>query len=217
MTGQIERGRSGVPAVKPGAPLIGILVDRSGSMAMCLNEMQSGLNEFVREQASQPGDAAVMLSQFDTVYETVWPMQPAATAPQYRLSPRGRTALLDAIGEFVGDISDTLGDDEQYRPVICCIVTDGATNADKEWTRQAVTDTIAYWRDNYDWQFVFLGANIDAVTTASSFGIPKAHALTFDVKRGKRSYGLLSEHVNTLRAGHDAAFTDQQRRRAIEP
>jgi hypothetical protein len=217
MTGQIERGRGGLPDVKPGAPLIGILCDRSGSMAACLDEMQSGLNEFVREQAAQPGDAAVMLSQFDTMYETVWPMQPARTAPYYRLSPRGRTALLDAIGEFVGDISDTLGDDEQYRPVICCIVTDGAENASKEWTRQAVADTIAYWRDNYDWQFVFLGANIDAVVTAGTFGIPAEHALTFNTKRGKRSYALLSEHVNTLRAGHDAAFTEQQRRKAIEP
>lgn len=204
------------PAVKPGAPLIGILVDRSGSMATCLAGMQSGLNDFVREQAGQAGDAAVMLSQFDTEYETVWPMMPAAAAPAYRLSPRGRTALLDSIGEFMDDVAGELGHDEQYRPVIVCIVTDGAENASKEWDRRAVKERIAYWHDNYEWQFVFLGANIDAVAEAGRVGIPKDSALTFNTARAAESYRLLGKHVNALRAGQAAKFTDEDRRKAIE-
>jgi hypothetical protein len=213
---EILQQRAGNPAVKDGAPLIGILVDRSGSMASCLDGMQAGLNDFVREQANLPGDAAVMLAQFDTIYERVWPMQPARSAPAYRLSPRGRTALLDAIGEFVTEIGETLADDQQYRPVVCCIVTDGLENASKEWTRTAVDEVIRYWRENYRWSFVFLGANMDAIAEAGSFGIPEGSALTFDTRNAKRSYALLSKHVTELRAGHAAAFSAIDRRRAIE-
>lgn len=205
----------GNPSVVDGAPLIGILVDRSGSMAGCLDDMELGLNEFVREQAELPGDAAVMLSQFDTLYESVWPIRPAKGAPAYRLQPRGRTALLDAIGEFINEIADTLGHDETYRPVIACIVTDGLENASKEWTRPAVNDLIRYWRDTYRWSFVFLGANMDAVAEASTFGISKNAALTFDTHHARGSFQVLSRHVRELRAGQAAAFTEQDRRKAI--
>lgn len=218
MTGEVKPAREirrGNPSVRDGAPLIGILVDRSGSMASCLDGMQTGLNEFVREQAELPGDAAVMLSQFDTLYESVWPIRPAKGAPAYQLQPRGRTALLDAIGEFVNEVADTLGEDERYRPVIACIVTDGLENASKEWTRPAVRDLIAYWRDNYRWSFVFLGANMDAVAEAGGFGIGKNAALTFDTRHARASYRVLSRHVRELRAGHAASFTEQDRRKAI--
>jgi hypothetical protein len=203
-----------VPA-RQGATLIAALVDRSGSMAMCLAPMETGLNDFVRDQAGLPGGAAITLAQFDTVYELVWPMQDIAGAPRYKLQPRGQTAMLDAIGEFITEIADQLGDDTEWRKVVCVIVTDGAENASKEWTRDAITDLIAYWRDSYQWEFVFLGANIDAVATAESFGIPKDSALTFDVKHTKASCALLTKHVGTLRAGRPAGFTEQDRRKAL--
>ena len=199
-----------VPA-RQGDTLIAALVDRSGSMGTCRAPMEDGLNGFI---ADQPG-AAVMLAQFDDFYELVWPLQAIEGAGRYTLVPRGRTAMLDAVGEFITEVADALGDDTEWRKVICVIVTDGAENASKEWDRQAVTDLIAYWRDSYQWEFVFLGANIDAVATAKTVGIPKDSALTFDTKAARASYQVLSKTVTAIRDSKPAGFTEQDRRRAI--
>lgn len=201
--------------VPPGGTLIGVLVDRSGSMAVNLRDMQAGLNDFIDSQARQPG-AAVMLAEFDSTYEVVWPMRPLTRpAPRYTLVPRGQTALLDGIGRFIGDINDTLGDETEYRPVIVCVITDGAENSSKEWDRPAVRAWVNHQRDVYRWEFVFLGANIDAILEGESLGVPRESTLTYDTKHAKRTYELLDKHVSTLRAGHTAAFTDADRRKAI--
>jgi uncharacterized protein YegL len=201
----------------PGAPLIALLVDRSGSMVTALDEMQAGLNDFVAEQAELPGDAALMLAQFDTVYQILWPMRSIKGAPTYRLEPRGRTALCDAIGSFINDINERLAAETTYRPVVCVILTDGKENASQEWDRASCREWIHHMREHYHWQFVFLGANLDAEAEATTFGIPVENALTFDVRRGRRSYALLSRHVATLRAGQRAIFSADDRRKAIEP
>lgn len=201
--------------VIPGSTLVAVLVDRSGSMATAHDEMESGLNDFIRDQAALPGDAALMLGQFDNQYEVVWPIQPIKGAPHYSLKPRGGTALLDGIGMFIGDVNETLAQENTYRPVVMCIVTDGAENASKEWDLESVQAWIAHQREVYGWQFVFLGANLDAVKTAAKFGIPTNSALTFNTSRGKASYQLLHEYVAKVRSGRKAEFTPDDRQKAI--
>lgn len=203
-----------VPAPQ-GAPLIAALVDRSGSMQSCRAAMEDGLNGFIADQAGRPGGAAVTLAQFDTTYENVWPVQDIAGAPRYALVPRGQTAMLDAVGEFITETADALGDDTEWRKVICVIVTDGMENASKEWTRDAVADLIYYWRESYRWEFIFLGANIDAVKTANTFGIPEDSALTFDTKHAKQTYQVLGKTVTAIRDSKPAGFTEQDRRKAL--
>jgi uncharacterized protein YegL len=198
-----------------GATLIGVLVDRSGSMAECLAGSQEGLNAFIREQASRPGGADVTLAQFDHVFEEVWPLMPIEKAPQYYLMPRGGTALHDAIGEFISSIGEQLASDPTYRPVVIAILTDGDENSSKEWTKDTVRAQIAYWREYYGWRFIFLGANIDAVFEGEKLGIPKELAMTYDTRSAKQTYSLLSKVVTDIRAGNDAEFTEQDRRKAL--
>ena len=202
--------------VPVGATLVALLVDRSGSMAQCRDEMESGLNDFVADQAALPSAAALMLGQFDDRYEVVWPMRPISGAPRYTLRPSGRTALYDAVGKYITDVNETLSQENTYRPVVCCIITDGAENASKEWSREAVQKWIEHMRTVYGWTFVFLGANIDAVKTGTGMGIPPEHALTFDTAHGKGSYQLLSKHVAEVRNGRRAEFSADDRRKAIE-
>ena len=204
--------------VPAGATLVAVLVDRSGSMAQCRDEMESGLNNFVVDQASLPSAAALMLAEFDDRYEIVWPMQPISVAEgrHYYLRPGGRTALYDAVGRYITDINERLSKDNTYRPVVVCIITDGAENASKEWTREAVQKWIEHMRSVYGWTFVFLGANIDAVKTGTGMGIPQENALTFDTSRGKQSYQLLSDHVRAVRDGRRAEFSADDRKKAIE-
>jgi len=203
-----------IPA-RQGATLIAALVDRSGSMSICRTEMEAGLNAFIDDQRAIPGGAAVTLAQFDTEYEQVWPVQDIAGAPHYVLKPRGGTALYDAMGEFINDTSDALGNDTEYRKVVCVVVTDGDENGSKEWTKDAISDLIYYWRENYHWEFIFLGAGFDAVKMAEGFGVPKDSALKFDTKHARASYQVLSKHVGTLRAGKPAEFTTDDRRKAL--
>jgi uncharacterized protein YegL len=202
--------------VRAGAPLIALLVDRSGSMASCLVGMESGLNMFVARQAALPGDAAVMLAQFDDSYEVLWPMRPLRSAPRYRLAPRGGTALHDAIGHYLTDVEDVVSVERQARPVIVAIVTDGEENTSKEWTKQAVRARITQLRDVRGWTFVFLGANIDAVGVGATFGISAESALTFRTGNATQSYAALNRYVTQARAGHTAAFGPDDRRKAIE-
>lgn len=192
-----------------------MLVDRSGSMSRHQSEMEDGLNAFMLEQAGLPGDAGAMLAQFDDRYEVVWEMRPIDTVPPYRLAPRGGTALFDSIGRFIGDINEVLSLEEAYRPVVVCIVTDGQENASKEWKRAAVKEWIDHQRTVYRWEFVFLGANLDAVLEGESMGIPKDFALTFSTKRARESYRLLSRQVAALRAGNSSGFSDADRRKAL--
>jgi von Willebrand factor type A domain len=201
--------------VRGGAPLIAVLVDRSGSMAQSLAQMEDGLNDFIRDQVSLPGEAGVMLAQFDDRYETVWQMQPLRYAPQYHLKPRGGTALYDGIGRIIADVNEQLAQEDEHRPVVVVIVTDGHENGSKEWTLESVKSWIKYQMDVYQWQFIFLGANLDAVNLAGKFGIPAQAALTYDTRRGKTAYQLLSKQVGEVRRGNQAGFSDSDRRKAI--
>jgi uncharacterized protein YegL len=199
--------------------LIAVLVDRSGSMAQCRDDMEGGLNTFVESQASEPGDAEVTLAQFDTTYELVWPLGPINDAPKYTLMPRGCTALLDAMGRFITEVGEELAKrDEGDRPgkVIVCIVTDGLENSSVDWTRESVKTLVERQRDQWQWEFAFMGADIDAVQEAASVGIPQKSSLTFDKANARATYAMTNNYVSTLRVGGKAAFTDEDRKSAVK-
>jgi uncharacterized protein YegL len=198
--------------------LIAVLVDRSGSMAHWGDDMEGGLNAFVEHQAGEPGDAEITLAQFDTEYELVCPLGPIGDAPKYALVPRGGTALWDAMGRFVTEVGEQLAHrDEADRPgkVIVCIVTDGCENSSVEWTPERVKALVQRQRSQWQWEFVFLGADIDAVQEAASVGIPQESALTFDKANARHTYAMTSAFVSTVRGGRGAAFTDEDRESAV--
>lgn len=199
--------------------LIAVLVDRSGSMAQCRDDMEGGLNTFVENQAREPGDAEITLAQFDTKYELVWPLSPIKDAPKYTLIPRGCTALLDAIGRFITEVGEELAKrDEAGRPgkVIVCIVTDGLENSSVDWTRGRVKELVERQRDQWQWEFVFLGANMDAVQEGASVGIPQKSSLTWDKANAGLTYAMASDYVSTVRGGGKAAFSEEDRKSAVK-
>jgi uncharacterized protein YegL len=198
--------------------LIAVLVDRSGSMAHWGDDMQGGLNAFVENQAAEPGDAEITLAQFDTEYELLWPLGPICEAPEYALIPRGGTALWDAMGRFITEVGEQLSErDEGDRPgrVIVCIVTDGFENSSVEWTPQRVKALVERQHSQWQWEFMFLGADIDAVQEGASVGIPQKSALTFDKANAGFTYAAAGAYVSTVRGGGDAAFTDEDRASAV--
>ena len=199
--------------------LIAVLVDRSGSMAQWREDMEGGLNAFVESQASEPGDAEITLAQFDTKYELVWPLCAIKDAPKYTLTPRGCTALLDAMGRFITEVGEELAKrDEADRPgkVIVCIVTDGLENSSKDWTRDKVKALVEQQCSQWGWEFVFLGADMDAVQEGASLGIPQTSSLTFDKANARLTYAMASDYVSTVRGGRKAAFSEQDRKSAVQ-
>jgi hypothetical protein len=164
---------------------ITIILDRSGSMASVAHDTIGGFNRFVEDQKGGHGEAALTLVQFDNQYEVVYAGTPIADVPVMTgetFVPRGSTALLDAIGRTIDDTGRRLASlPEAQRPetVIIVIITDGYENASRRYTSHRVGEMIAHQSDIYSWQFVFLGANQDAIATAASMGVDAGSALTY--------------------------------------
>jgi hypothetical protein len=200
--------------------LIGVLVDRSGSMAQVKEDMEGGLNTFIESQAKLPGKANLTLAQFNTRYEIIHHPMPIQDVPRFSLLPGGMTALLDSVGKFVTDIGADLAqvpEDERPGKVIICIVTDGLENSSREWTREGVKKLVEQQQADYQWEFVFLGANMDAVAEGDSLGIQRGSSLTFDTRNAGQTYAVMDSYVAASRAGNAASFSEEDRKKAMTP
>lgn len=203
---------------RPGLTLIAALLDRSGSMHTLRGDIEGGFDAFVAEQRRQPGDVLVTLAQFDNVYETVYASRPIADVPPLQLVPRGSTALLDGIGRLVTDVGATLAampEDERPSKVIVMVMTDGMENASREWTGDAVRTLIGTQERDYAWEFLFLGANMDAVTVGGSLGFAADRSLTWGPTTGgvAGAYAAATAYASRSRAapGAVAGFSDAER------
>ena len=156
--------------MKPDLTDITLVVDRSGSMEQVQKDAQGGVNSFIKEQAKEPGEALLTLVQFDTEYEFLHEGVPISQVPEYKLVPRGMTALLDAVGRAINETGERLSKmKEQDRPglVIFVVMTDGLENSSKEFSKDLIKEMIKRQQEKYNWHFTFLGANQDAIATAS--------------------------------------------------
>ncbi|OEF96569.1 vWA domain-containing protein [Desulfuribacillus alkaliarsenatis] len=159
------------------------VLDRSGSMGGLENVTISGFNELVQQQRYL-GETLVTAVLFDDQYEILWNGIPADEAKLTRghYYVRGTTALLDAVGKTILDVGQRLSrTPEQNRPakVIVVITTDGMENASREFTYKKVKELINHQQEKYSWEFIFMGANIDAAAEATNLGIQEDSAYGF--------------------------------------
>jgi hypothetical protein len=211
----------GLPMTNANLTLIAALLDRSGSMEDCKKATESGFDELMAKHRSASGEATVTLAIFDDEYEIVYANEPIAGVPKLSLVPRHMTAMLDAIGRFVTEIGEHLANqDEANRPgtVICLIMTDGMENASQEWSWDRVKALITQQRKQYDWSFVFLGANIDALAVGSRIGVPHAASLTYNADDDgavSTTYDRVAREMVRRRSGLEMAFSEEDRSKAI--
>lgn len=196
---------------------ITVVMDRSGSMVSCQQDMEGGLNTFIEEQKKQPGAALFTLVQFDTTYEFVHKGMPIRDVPKCRLVPRGGTALLDAIGQAVQETGERLNaipEDQRPGLVVFVIITDGQENSSREWTLEKVKSLITQQQDAYKWQFTFLGANQDAFAAAGGMGIPSA--ANYTPSTSKQAFAGAHQNVTRMRAASSSGslvsnkYTDEE-------
>lgn len=200
--------------------LIAALLDRSGSMQSIRTDTEGGYRSFLEEQRKFPGKLKVTLAQFDHEYEIVYPVTDVADVPEFHLSPRGSTALLDAVGRFVTEVGEKLAalpEEERPGTVIAVIMTDGGENASKEWTGKQVRELVQHQQDEWNWKFVFLGANLDAVQMGADLGIARGSSLTYAANAmGTRStFDSLTNYVGQTRSGLNAEFDEDDRTRSM--
>ena len=200
---------------------ITIVIDRSGSMASIREDAEGGINTFVSLQKKEPGEALLTLVQFDTDYEFVHTGIPIGMVPGFTLTPRGATALLDAVGRAINETGARLAAiEESQRPalVIFVIVTDGHENSSQQFTRDQIRRLIEHQTDVYKWQFTFLAANQDAFAEASTLGISAAGTANWTTDKVGNAHVAASAKVARMRRSASAGetidnnFTDEERR-----
>ena len=205
----------------PAKTLIAALLDRSGSMETSKDATEDGWRELLNEQRLQPGRCDVTLAQFDTTYELLYPPTPIERVPDLVLEPRGMTALLDSMGRFITEVGERLSalpEDERPGHVICMIMTDGMENSSVEWSWKAVRDLVDRQRDQWNWHFIFLGSNIDAIEVGARMGVAADDAITYDSNHYTSTVavqGAASAWISSARAGRKARFSDAERSAAM--
>jgi uncharacterized protein YegL len=181
------------------------ILDRSGSMDSLAADTIGGYNGFIEAQKAEEGEALLTTVLFDNEYEILHDsvnlkdVKPLTEKDYYA---RGMTALLDAVGKTIKTVGANLAKmEEEDRPskVIVVITTDGFENASKEFTQEQVKTMIEHQRDKYNWEFIFLGANIDSVGTAKDYGITYAADWTANSVGAQSVYTSLSRGISNYR------------------
>ena len=184
------------------------ILDRSGSMGGLEADTIGGFNAMIEKQKKEEGKAYVSTLLFDTTVDVIHdrlPLDqvPAMTDKEYYV--RGCTALLDAVGgaiHHIGNIHKYARKEDVPEKTLFVITTDGMENASREYTYERVRAMIERQEKKYGWEFLFLGANIDAAAEARRFGIDAAHAVDYhsDSDGTALNYEVLSETVKEFRA-----------------
>ena len=183
------------------------ILDRSGSMGGLEQDTIGGFNAMLERQKQQEGDVNVTTILFDHHVELLhdrFPLEEVAPLTERDYYVRGCTALLDAMGmglEKMVNVQRHLPEDRRSDKVIFVITTDGLENASKRFSYQEIRRMIQKEKQQYGWEFLFLGANMDAVQEAARFGIGADRAVRFenDAQGVAVNYHTVSETVCRMR------------------
>ena len=181
------------------------ILDRSGSMSGLEGDTIGGFNSMLKKQREEEGDANVTTVLFDDEIEMLHKRVNIKeikniTSEDYYV--RGCTALLDAIGYSINFMINVPKKEERAKNVLFIITTDGYENASKEYSYEKIKKMITYEKERYNWQFLFLGANIDAISTARNFGISEEFASNYvsDEVGTQITYEVMNSAISTCRA-----------------
>ena len=187
------------------------ILDRSGSMAGLEQYTIGGFNSLIEKQRKEPGDTVVSTVLFDNESEVIHDRLPLENIPpmtdkEYYV--RGCTALLDAVGgaiHHIGNVHKYARREDVPDKTLFVITTDGMENASRRYDYERVRKMIQRQQERYGWEFIFLGANIDAAAEAKRFGIAPERAANYhcDEAGTALNYEVLSDVVCAVRMGVD--------------
>lgn len=185
------------------------ILDRSGSMSGLERDTIGGFNSMIEKQHKEPGTALISTVLFDNFSEVIHDRIPLESVPcmtEEEYFVRGCTALLDAVGgaiRHIGNIHKYACKEDVPEKTLFIITTDGMENASHRYTYEKVHDMIHRQQEKYGWEFLFLGANIDAAAEAKRFSIDESRAANFhcDEKGTALNYEVIGEAIMSMRCG----------------
>ena len=193
--------------MKQGLTELVFILDKSGSMGGLETDTIGGYNSMLEKQKAVEGECHLTTVLFDNNYELLHDridIKAVGPITEEEYSVGGSTALLDAIGRSIhkiGNAQKHTADDYRAEKVMFIIITDGEENSSREYSAERIKQMITHQKTRYGWEFIFLGANIDAVTTADRFGIATDRAQNYhaDSAGVELNFRVVSEAVASFR------------------
>lgn len=205
---------------------ITVLLDRSGSMEQIKDDTIGGFNQFLVAQQEAGANASLTLVQFNS--ESIddvcvaMPVRDVEKLTGETFVPRAMTPLLDALGSTIvkaGERLASLNEAERPDKVVFVILTDGLENASKEYSKAAIKSLIEQQNHDYNWQFVYLGANQDAFHEAGGIGISQHWAAGYATANVNAVYANVASNVARYRGtgqSVDLHWSDEQRKQMTD-
>jgi len=195
--------------MKSGYTDITLILDRSGSMSVIKCDTIGGVNQYIDSQKNGPGECRFSLVQFNESHEKLHDgklISEVGPLTTETFVPYGCTALFDAIGNTINSTGRRLAAmHENNRPdkVIVVIVTDGLENSSTEFSGQQIREMIDHQTGKYNWEFVFVGANQDAILSGNKLGIDSSRSLCYIANciGTRRLYDSLAANTMDVRCG----------------
>jgi len=186
---------------------LAFILDKSGSMSGLETDTIGGFNALLTKQKAIDGECHITTVLFDNNYELLHDrldIKAVSLITEKEYQVGGTTALLDAIGitiNKIGNVQKNTAEDFRAEKVMFVIITDGQENASNSYTVEKIREMIENQKTKYGWEFIFLGANIDAVQTAGNFGISADRAMDYlgDSKGTNLNFKVMSKTVATFR------------------
>jgi len=183
------------------------ILDRSGSMGGLESDTIGGFNSMLKKQQKEQGCARVTTVLFDDKYEILHDrinLENINLITEQEYYVRGTTALLDAMGKTINKIHNAQKNtksDAKAAKVLFVVITDGLENASREFSHAKIKHMVCSAKENHNWEFIFLGANIDAVSTAKDYGISPENAANYhaDSTGTQVSYAAVANAITQLR------------------
>ena len=193
--------------MKAGLTELVFILDKSGSMGGLEKDTIGGYNAMLEKQKAVTGECRITTVLFDNGYELLHDridIQAVSLITTNEYSVGGSTALLDAIGRTIhkiGNAQKNTAEDYRAEKVMFVIITDGEENASHEFNYEKIKGMIENQQNKHGWEFIFLGANIDAIGVANQFGIAKDRAQNFinDSQGIELNYCAISDAITSVR------------------
>jgi len=191
---------------------INVIIDASGSMLGLTHDTINSFNAFLKEQKEFPGEAVFTLCTFNTDYRLPHDFVKLAGVPNLdnkAYKPSGGTALLDAMGTTIDSVGRKLAampEAERPSKVIFLIITDGHENSSHRYSAAQIKSMVEHQKDVYSWEFVFMGANIDAISAGTNLGISAHNTLNYAATAAGTAdlYKTVSESMSMYRSSNSS-------------
>lgn len=202
---------------------LALLVDRSGSMEPIASDVRGSVTKFIGDQKKNGGRASLTVAQFDDRYEVVHDFKDIKEVNEQKFakdySPRGFTALLDAIGRTTLALEQKLNSmpaAEKPKRVVVAVITDGLENSSKEFNITQIKEMIKN-HEALGWDFIFLGATLDTIDVAKNMGFLPEKTAVYETNNFNCSINVISQKVSDARRGQEVKISQAERDDLVKP